>query len=235
MQQGALVLESQGICLLLKDLLGLVTELERVRRVVIRGTHEHSLLGANDGLDFDRVSEGRVEQRRGLQVAGLVAEHADAVLCAEAVSRRSRELGLVLGGDGGADGLDDGVDVGNGVVREPCVKEVHEVEAGAGVELVFVNGVAGKEIGHDDVEALGGVVVGEKLVVEELIAEDVGEEVEYAVLGVGLVADNVGLDWRRRLEKYGYQSGGWTRYVPPLMVTILPVGSPARLLLDKCL
>jgi hypothetical protein len=82
-------------------------------------------------------------------------------------------------------GLDDGVDFGGWVLGQPF----GQVESG--LLLLDGNGVAGEQVGHDDEVGVGGEGVGEKLVLEEGHAENVGdvEEGFGGGGGVGWVGD----------------------------------------------
>lgn len=84
--------------------------------------------------------------------------------------------------------LDDRVD-GVGQValafRAALLEPGHDVEVLGAVEL---HGVALEEVGHDDVVAVGGELVGDELGVDELMADHVGEDDDGGggVLGLGV-------------------------------------------------
>lgn len=68
----------------------------------------------------------------------------------------------------------------------------HDVEVFGPVEL---DGVALEEVGHDDIVAVGGELVGDELGVDELMADHVGEDDDGGGGVLGLGESDVGRDW----------------------------------------
>lgn len=125
--------------------------------------------------------------RAGLEVAADVAAAKTVVNAADALDA---ELVAHLANNV----FDDGLDMLGQMVLEP----VHDLEALGPIQR---DGVSLEQVGHDDEVAMLGELVGQKLGVDELVADHVGEDqdgmLRQLVAGVREVCRNCVLNYRQ--------------------------------------
>jgi hypothetical protein len=160
----------------------------------IQHTSSSNRKRASHALNLVLVDERRVCGVADVNALALGQEARD-VLSAKAVSDRTDLLrSLLLHVRQSL--LDDRVD-GVGQVAlalgTALLQPVHDVEALGRVEL---HGVALEEVGHDDVVAVGGELVGDELGVDEFMADHVGEDDDGGGGVFGLWVGDVGRDLR---------------------------------------
>ena len=120
------------------------------------------------------------------------------------------------------EGLDDVVESRAGLVGAVVDEPLHDVKALGSVDG---NGIVVDDVGYDGQVAIGGILVGEQLVVRELVAEDVGHEQDSDVL-VDIAGGTCDISSHCDYQQMGRSGGKRLAAIPPFSVSSLPVGSP---------